>query len=355
MAGGFGGFKGIFSLPGCFWQDFDILKATHCHHHGKTLPSGWQNFAKGMATSCHSAEDKPHSGIIFGQALHSAPDLHYLCTDNNNPIMKQKYRLLVLDLDGTLTNSKKEISPRNLDALIRLQQSGVRLVLASGRPTYGIAPLAEQLQMKQHGGFILSYNGGEIIDWCTDEIIYKNLLPDDVVPLLYEAARRDSHAILTYDGPCILTESPDDPYVEKEAFLNKMQIRPTDDFLQAAPLPLPKCLIVGAPDSLIHTETELSLQLQRRISVYRSEPYFLELVPLGIDKAASLAVLLEKLGMTREEMVAMGDGYNDLSMIEFAGMGVAMANAQEPVRKAADYVTLSNDEDGVAEAVEKLF
>lgn len=105
----------------------------------------------------------------------------------------------------------------------------------------------------------------------------------------------------------------------------------------------------------MRTEAELSLRLQGRISVYRSEPYFLELVPQGIDKARSLAVLLERLGLTREEMVAMGDGYNDLSMIRFAGMGVAMANAQEPVRKAADRVTLSNDEDGVAVAVGQLF
>ena len=80
-----------------------------------------------------------------------------------------EYRLLVLDLDGTLTNSKKEISTRNLDTLLRLQQTGVRLVLASGRPTYGIAPLAEKLQMKHYGGCILSYNGGEIIDWSNGQ------------------------------------------------------------------------------------------------------------------------------------------------------------------------------------------
>lgn len=98
--------------------------------------------------------------------------------------MRQDYRLLVLDLDGTLTNSKKEISPRNLRTLLRLQQSGVRLVLASGRPTYGITPLAEQLQMKEHNGYILSYNGGEIINWNTGELLYKNLLPDEVLPIL---------------------------------------------------------------------------------------------------------------------------------------------------------------------------
>lgn len=265
------------------------------------------------------------------------------------------YRLLVLDLDGTLTNSKKEISTRNLHTLLRLQEAGVRLVLASGRPTYGIAPLADQLQMERYGGFILSYNGGEITDWSSHEVLYRQMLPDDVLPTLYDAALRSGHPILTYRDHYILTEAPLDEYVRHEAFLNKMHVRRVVNFLEETPRPLPKCLIVGAPDKLMHTEAELSLLLQGQISVYRSEPFFLELVPLGIDKARSLAALLEHLQLTREQMVCMGDGYNDLSMIEFAGMGVAMANAQEPVRKAADLVTLSNDRDGVAEAVEQLF
>lgn len=269
--------------------------------------------------------------------------------------MKQDYRLLVLDLDGTLTNSKKEISPRNLRTLLRLQQSGVRLVLASGRPTYGIVPLAEQLQMKENNGYILSYNGGEIIDWSTGELLYKNLLPDDVLPILYQTATDNRQTILTYDNECILTENPNDPYVQKEAFLNKMQVRRVENFLLEIPLPLPKCLIVGEPEQLMKTEAELSLRLQRQISVYRSEPYFLELVPLGIDKARSIAVLSEKLGITREEVAAMGDGYNDLSMIKYAGLGIAMNNAQEPVKAAADYIAPSNDEDGVAIAVERYF
>lgn len=265
------------------------------------------------------------------------------------------YRLLVLDLDGTLTNSKKEISPRNLDTLIRLQEQGVKLVLASGRPTYGIAPLADQLQMERFGGFILSFNGGEIIDWSTKNMLYSQQLPDEVIPILHEASVTYHHPILSYDGVHILTEEPLNDYVRKEAFINKMKVRRVVNFLAETPRPLPKCLIVGDPDELIETEAELSLRLQGIISVYRSEPYFLELVPLGIDKARSLAALLEHLGLTREQMVCMGDGYNDQTMIEFAGMGVAMANAQEPVRKVADYVTCSNDEDGVAEAVEHLF
>lgn len=264
------------------------------------------------------------------------------------------YKIIVLDLDGTLTNSKKEISPRNREMLIRVQEQGIRLVLASGRPTYGIVPLADELRMNEFGGFILSYNGGEIINWETKEMIYENVLPNDVVPMLYECARVNHLSILTYDGAEIITENSQDPYVLKEAFLNKMAVRETNDFLTDITLPVVKCLIVGAADQLIPVESELRIRLQGRINVFRSEPYFLELVPQGIDKAMSLAILLEEIGVAREEVIAIGDGYNDLSMIKFAGMGVAMGNAQDPVKKAADYITLTNEEDGVAEAVEKL-
>ena len=251
-----------------------------------------------------------------------------------------KYKLIVLDLDGTLTNSKKEISSRNRETLIRIQEQGIRLVLASGRPTYGIVPLANELRMNEFGGFILSYNGGEIINWETKEMMYENVLPNEVVPVLYECARTNHLSILTYDGAEIVTENSQDPYVQKEAFLNKMAIRETNDFLTDITLPV---------------ESELCIRLQGKINVFRSEPYFLELVPQGIDKALSLSVLLENIGMTREEVIAIGDGYNDLSMIKFAGMGIAMGNAQEPVKKAADYITLTNDEDGVAEAIERIF
>lgn len=133
-----------------------------------------------------------------------------------------------------------------------------------------------------------------------------------------------------------------------------MEVRETNDFLTDITLPVAKCLIVGDADKLISLEAELCLRLQGRINVFRSEPYFLELVPQGIDKALSLGVLLKKTEIGREEIIAMGDGYNDLSMIKFAGLGIAMGNAQEPVKKAADYITSSNEEDGVAEAIHKF-
>lgn len=244
-----------------------------------------------------------------------------------------KYKLLVLDLDGTLTNKQKKITPHTKETLLKIQEQGVKIVLASGRPTYGIAPLAEQLELQKYEGYILAYNGGEIIDWKTKELMYKNLLDHDVLPYLYECAKKNDFAIVTYDGEYVLTEKPDDEYVLKEALLNVMKIKKVDNFLDAVKHPIAKCLIVGEPTRLAELEKEMYEHLKDRMGVFRSEPYFLELVPKGIDKAQSLAVLLKEIGLTREEMIAIGDGFNDLSMIQYAGLGIAMANAQEVVKK----------------------
>lgn len=265
-----------------------------------------------------------------------------------------KYKLLVLDLDGTLTNAKKEITENTRQTLIEAQEQGIKIVLASGRPTYGIAPLANQLELQKYEGYILAYNGGEIIDWKTGELMYKNLLDPEVLPYLYECACKNHFAIVTYDGEYVLTEYPDDEYVLKEALLNVMKIKKVDNFLEAVKHPTAKCLIVGEPERLAVLEKEMYEVLKDRMGVFRSEPYFLELVPKGIDKAQSLSVLLSEIGMTREEMIAVGDGFNDLSMIKYAGLGVAMANAQPVVRENADFITLSNEEDGVAHVVRKF-
>lgn len=265
-----------------------------------------------------------------------------------------KYKLLVLDLDGTLTNSSKEVTPRSQEVLIAAQEAGVRIVLASGRPTFGVAPIADQLRLQDYGGYILSYNGGEILNWQTREVMYRNILDPEVIPTLYHSARREGFAILSYDSQYIVTESPNDQYVKKEAFLNKMEIKHVRNFLMAMDHPVTKCLIVGDPDRLVWLEEELYERLSFRISVFRSEPYFLELVPLGIDKGRSMATLLGWIGLDREEIIAIGDGYNDLPLITYAGMGIAMANAQPPVKAQAKFVTLSNDDDGVAYAVKKF-
>lgn len=264
------------------------------------------------------------------------------------------YKAIVLDLDGTLTNSKKEISPANLAALMKAQQKGIKIILASGRPTFGIVPLARQLQMEQYDSYILSYNGGKVIHYPSGKVIYQSVLSLDLIPQLYAAAKEQDVTIISYEQQYILTENPDNPYIAIESRLNKMEVKKVDNFIDAIQMPVPKCLIVGEPGRLESLEQQMQQQFGEQMNIFRSEPFFLELMPPNIDKAYSLNKLLEHLGCTAQEMIAFGDGFNDLSMIRFAGMGVAMANAQPIVKEAADYITLSNDEDGVADALEKL-
>lgn len=266
-----------------------------------------------------------------------------------------KYKILVLDLDGTLTNAKKEITPHTRETLIKAQEQGLKIVLASGRPTYGIVPLADELRLGDYEGYILSYNGGQIIDWKTKEMMYENVLNPQIYPYLYECARKNGFTILSYKDEYIVSEDAGNPYVQHEAFLNRMSSITVPCFLDVIDFPVAKCLIVGNPEPLAVLEQEMKVELEGKLNVFRSEPFFLELVPNGIDKARSLAVLLEELKMKPEEMIAVGDGFNDLSMIKFAGLGVAMSNAQEVVRQEADYITLSNEEDGVAAVVDKFF
>ncbi len=263
-----------------------------------------------------------------------------------------KYKMIVLDLDGTLTNNKKEITPRTKQALMQAQAAGVHVVLASGRPTYGIVPLAEELKLKENGGFILAFNGGKIIDCTNNEVLFEQKLDEQLVPILFQEAKKAGMEILTYQGEGIAATNKDDEYVQHEAFINKMPVTQYDDFLNQLVYPINKCLIVGDPTPLHELEIRLAKELEGKMDVYRSADFFLECVPLGIDKARSLDRLISSLGISREEVIACGDGYNDLSMIRFAGLGVAMANAAKDIQREADFVTLSNEEDGVAHVIE---
>ena len=263
------------------------------------------------------------------------------------------YKLVVLDLDGTLTNARKEITSKTKETLMKAQKMGVKIILASGRPTYGITPLADQLEINKFGGYIMSFNGGKIINWTTKDVVFEQKLDTQLVPVLYQKAMESGMNILTYQGENIVTTKSEDEYVQQEAFINKMPVIQLDDFLHDIVYPLNKCLIVGDPLPLHNLELQLAKEMENKMGIYRSADFFLECVPLNIDKAHSLKWLIQKLNISKDEVIACGDGHNDLSMIEFAGLGVAMANAVQPLKQVADYITLSNEEDGIAHVIEK--
>lgn len=266
-----------------------------------------------------------------------------------------KYQILVLDIDGTLTTSEKKISPATMEALLRLQQAGVCVVLASGRPTAGILPYARELDLKTYGNYILSFNGARILNMKTNEIVYDKTLPPDIIPALYEEAISTHTGLISYEGNDVIAATEIDHYMEYEAHINRIAIRLVENFPAYVTFPVNKCLMTGEPEHLVSVEKHLKERFCDLLNIYRSEPYFLEIMPQGIDKAASLQRLLSKLNLTQEQMICCGDGFNDISMIEAAGVGVAMANAQDIVKQAADFITGSNDEDGIVTVIRKFF
>lgn len=266
-----------------------------------------------------------------------------------------KYKLLVLDVDGTLLNDEREISKRTLAALLKVQQMGVRIVLASGRPTYGLMPLAKTLELGNYGGFVLSYNGCQIIKAQNGEILFERRINPEMLPYLEKKARKNGFAIFTYHDDTLITDSPDNEYIKNEALLNNLKIIREDEFSTAIDFAPCKCMLVSDKEkALIGLEQHWEKRLAGTLDAFRSEPYFLEVVPCGVNKANTLGALLEHLGVTREEVIAVGDGVCDVTMLQLAGMGIAMGHSQDSVKVCADYVTASNEEDGVALAVEKL-
>lgn len=257
------------------------------------------------------------------------------------------YEMLVLDLDGTLTDSEKKITPPTKQALIEIQQHGKKVVLASGRPTPGVLPLAEEINLQNYESFILSYNGGRIINCATNEIIYNKTLPPNVIPTIYDIAKEFDVDILTYSDEAVISGIKPNQYTELESGINKLPIKRVDNFGEYVDFPVNKLLITGKPAITEKIEGILKDKFHKFLSIYRSDPFFLEVMPQNIDKANSLQKLLSSIGLTADQMICCGDGFNDLTMIEYAGLGVAMANAQDIIKEHADFITKSNDEDGV--------
>ena len=263
------------------------------------------------------------------------------------------YKLIVLDIDGTLTNSKKEITPATKEALIKIQEQGVYVAIASGRPTPGTRKVAEELELARFGNYVLSFNGGRVINCKTKEVVLDRTIPAEMAGVLCEEARIHGVGIMTYDSECALAGTAVDEYMELEARINSIELKQVGHFKDYVDFPVNKCLMTGEPEHLVELEKELKEKYAGSLNIFRSEPFFLELMPKGIDKASVLKKFLPFLGITRDQVICCGDGYNDKTMIEFAGLGVAMANARDEVLATADYVTASNDEDGIVQVIEK--
>lgn len=265
-----------------------------------------------------------------------------------------KYKMIVLDVDGTLLTDEQTISARTRATLLKVQQMGVRVVLASGRPTHGVMPLARALELDKNGGFVLSYNGAQIIHVPTGERVFERRIDPQFMAYLERGARKRGFTIFTYREDRIVTSNAQNVHVQHEAKLSGMRVEEAANWTEAVDFSPCKVMLVSDDEAaLVGLEEHWRRRLAGVLDVLRSEDYYLEVVAESVDKSNTLTVLLEKEGIDPTDVVAIGDGVRDVPMLQLAGLGVAMGNAQDSVKACADVVTLTNAEDGVAVALEK--
>jgi len=269
--------------------------------------------------------------------------------------IKVRDAVLALDLDGTLTDSKKRISERTKESIDKFIAAGGTVALASGRPTFGVMPVAKILELDKKGGYILSYNGGCFLDCKNNKQLFMRELTHEYLPILEKQAKEFGINLMTYNGDKAYALDIDEQYYMKEININHFIRVKADPLTPQITFPIIKCLMTADGDYLAKVEKEMKKYWEGKLNIVRSEPYFLEVTEVGIDKASTITNMVKKLGKSVDNLICCGDGFNDLSMIRAAGIGVAMANAQEKVRAAADYITKSNDEDGIVDVVENLF
>ena len=265
-------------------------------------------------------------------------------------------RLIALDLDGTLNNSKGRITPRTKQTLIQAQEKGAKIVLASGRPLPGLYQNARELEFDHFDGYLLCFNGARICTWKEKQIIYDQTMSPGMAQLVYDYNRRNDYnmVIMSYEGEDVLAEDANAYRVQEEAALNHMNVRVVPSVRNTLRHPVNKLLFAAAPDYLADIEMEFKRPFVGQLSIYRSAPFYLEVMATGIDKARSMERLAKHMRIDRNQIIAFGDGYNDLTMIEYAGVGIAMGNAVDELKKKADGITASNDEDGIASFLEKI-
>lgn len=289
---------------------------------------------------------------LIGICKGSIPDTYIIIIKDR--YLTMKYKAIALDLDGTLTDHNKKLPEANKEAVWAAIDKDVTVILASGRPLFGITPIADELELDKRGGYILAYNGGEIINCLNGDVIVSHELPRQCIDDICDYARANDVYALTYSDGKIAAESDDDEYVLKEAFCNNTTIIKTDDLKKYVDYPVNKFLVVGRHDKLVPVQEALLEHYSDVLDAFYSEDYFLEVVPKGVAKDKSLQQLLGKLSIKEDELIACGDGMNDIPMLKIAGVAAVMDNAYEEVKKYADYIAPSNDESGVADIIKRF-
>ena len=264
------------------------------------------------------------------------------------------YKLIAMDLDGTLNNDQKIITEKTKAALMAAQKRGIRLALASARPSPGLFKERDILRLQDYNGILMSYNGGRIVDAATGKVLFETSM--DLAQTKQVLRRLEALPVtpILDDGVQFYVADKNGYKVDYECKNNNMtctEVGNLADFLSFAPI---KILMSVQLEELAEVQKQIADFLPETLTVVQTAAFYLEVIPKVINKGQGIRDICAVLGIDPSEVISFGDAANDIPMLREAGMGVAMGNAAEAVMAAANMVTLSNNDDGIAVALEKL-
>lgn len=261
-----------------------------------------------------------------------------------------KYKLLAVDVDGTLLNSNKEITPNTKARIHETIEKGVIFTISSGRPVQGVQLIINKLEVDIP---VITYNGAMVITGESRKVIYScTMKNEDVIQVERFGRERNTTIAIWSDNQLFVNRA--DERAAKYSELSGTEAKLYKNVEEVLVKGVNKILWYDEVERINAFQEELKNIINPTINFHTSQPFFLEFVDVNASKAIALEKLGKFYGINREEMIAVGDGFNDLSMIEYAGLGVAMENAPLEIKQAADFVTRSNDNDGVAFVIEKF-
>lgn len=261
-------------------------------------------------------------------------------------------KAIFLDLDGTLKTDEKIIAPRTQAVLMAAQKRGIRLVLASARPAPGLHRERDALQLQDHGGVLMSYNGGRIADAATGKVLFETAMDMENACLVLRFLETLPVTPILDDGKDFYVTDAGGYKVDYECKNNGMTCHVVENlasFLHFAPV---KILMSVVPSQLQAVQKTVAQILPSGLTVVQTAPFYLEVIPTAVNKGQGLVDTCRALGIHPSETVAFGDAENDIPMLRAAGVGVAMGNAADAVKAAADAVADTNNRDGIAKWLE---
>lgn len=258
-----------------------------------------------------------------------------------------QYKLVAIDMDDTLLNANLEIHPANREAIAQAVAKGVKVVIASGRMYRSLLPYHRELGLDTP---IIAYQGAWVKDPVRNELWYEQPVPlTDALEVVAEAYRWPVDINLYLDDRLYVDR--DTPAVRDYAAMSRVDFYPVGNLLDFLKAPPAKILFIGGEEVLLPMQDRLK-QLFPHLFITRSKAHYLEVMHPRANKKEALAFLVERFCLTPEEVIAIGDSYNDICMLQFAGVGAAVAGAREEVKAVADFVAAPGD-DGVAQVIRK--